>query len=437
MSAPSNKPRDIKNLKARLGRTITPGQAGSSPSFPPGAGIPPGAGGFPTPPVGSVPPPAVPGTSPGSLRAPGSFPGGIQAPPFARPAAAAPGQVSNRPPGAAPARAAARTDPFGAAPGVAMETKKVRLVIDDSAVKDDEIGRKAGGKAVMLVCIGVALGLAAGFGVGSTSDKRHQYSMAVQDGKEIYTKIQEVSKNVEQAKGALKRAVEASTGGPGRKATVDYAALEELVALKRPFSANEFHRRLYRAFGDGVVDDLFDFYNNVNLLWDGFTGIGARTSGQAKRDALNKSAIATDGLLNTEYGVVLTKSGDMFGGALVFLTIPTEQPEETKDKGKGKDKGKDKDAEEDSGPKVKVSSVQGGQEVERTIYQGQDGVSEDYEKYVLMLDKMRSRNILGESANLFGKYRGELMELNARMDKASETQGRLLKSLGQVAALDK
>jgi hypothetical protein len=36
---------------------------------------------------------------------------------------------------------------------------------------------------------------------------------------------------------------------------------------------------------------------------------------------------------------------------------------------------------------------------------------------------------------VFGKYRADVMELSARMDKAGETQGRLLKSLGQVAAL--
>ncbi len=441
MSAPSNKPRDIKNLKARLGRTITPGTAGT-PSVPPGAGLPPGLGGsgigggaFPTPGVGSVPPPTIRSSSPGSIPAPGSFPSGIQAPPFARPMAS---QPSNRPQAQAPAAAAGapRMDPFGsnAPAGALPQTRKVTLVIDDSAVKDDEIGRRSAGKTMALVGVGLLLGLAAGFGVGNTTDKRHQYAMAVQDGKDIYAKVQAVSKDVEEAKAALKSAVDASTGGPGRKATIDYSSIEKLVAMKRPFSANEFHRRLYRAFGDGVVDDLFDYYNNVNLLWDGFSALGAKTTGAAKRDTLNKSAAATDGLLNTDYGVVFSKNGDALAGALVFLTVPTAQPaaEDTDKKGKGKGKGKGK---EDDAPKVKVSSSQGGQEVERTIYMGQDGMKDDAEKYVLMLDKVRSRTILGESANLFGKYRGDLMDLNARMDKTAETQGRLIKELGQVAAL--
>ena len=106
-------------------------------------------------------------------------------------------------------------DPFGGggAPAPQIQTKKVTLVIDDSALKEDEIGRASKGKAITLVVVGVVVGLAVGFGVGNTADKRHQYEMAVADGKAIYTKVQEVSKSVDQAKAALKRAVDASTGG--------------------------------------------------------------------------------------------------------------------------------------------------------------------------------------------------------------------------------
>ncbi|HEX7478354.1 MAG TPA: hypothetical protein VF331_11145 [Polyangiales bacterium] len=457
MATPSNKPRDIKNLKARLGRTITPGQAGSgvgsSPSFPPGGSVPPpsvrdplgGPVGGPVRGPASVPPPAMqpPRSSPGSVPAPGSFPGapgsfpgGIAAPAFATrqptPQPAARQLVpSARAPMAAPAPAA-RFDPLAAAAPSAIQTKHVTLVIDDSAVKEDEIGRKSRARSMVLVLVGILLGLAVGFGVGNTRDQRHQYSMAVADGKAIYAKIQEVSKQVEQAKGLVKQVVEASTGGPGQKATVNYEAIESLVSLKRPFSANEFHRRLYRAFGDNVVDDLFDYYNGVNQLWDGFTALGAKTAGAQKRDALSKSAAATDGLLNTDYGVVFAKNGEALSGALVFVTIPPAKPEAA-EPDKGKKKGKaDK---EDEGVKVKVSSAQGGQEVERTVYTGQDGMKDDAEKYVLMLDKIRSRTILGESANLFGKFRGDVMELSARMDKAGEVQGRLVKELGQVASL--
>jgi hypothetical protein len=464
MATPSNKPRDIKNLKARLGRTITPGQTGTPGGFP----------GTPGPVSGSVPPPVVGGGFPGVPT--GAVQPGVPGAPFGRPGApnpgarsplaspsGAPGQTPGQLPGqstpaarqgfpGAPAAHAApsarshapgqvggqRVDPFAAAPATAVGGKRVTLVIDDSAVKDDEIGRKSRGRAIALVTTGALLGLAIGFGIGNTTDKRHQYKAAVEDGKAIYARIQAVSKTVESARDLIKRAVDASSGGPGKKAGVDFDAVEQLVAFKRPFSANEFHRRLYRAFGDGVVDDLFDYYNDVNLLWDGFTGMGAKTTGAARRDALQKSAAATDGLLNTDYGMVLTKNGEQLAGGLVFLNMvppPAGDAAAAKpDKHAGKKKG-GKDAA-DEGIKVKVSSIQGGQEVERTLFTGQNDVGEKFEKYAFVVDKVRSRTILGESANLFSKFRGDLMDLNARMDKTVEVQGRLIKGLGPIAAIN-
>lgn len=454
MVTPSNKPRDIKNLKARLGRTITPGQTGT-----PGGAFPGGApGGLP----GSVPPPLVGGGFPGAPSAGAGQPsGGLPAPassPFGRPlpapnaggrsplgntgsnplvptpnasgAPAAPAPRASNP-GAAP-----RVDPFAAASGAVAAPKRVTLVIDDSAVKDDEIGRRSRGKVLAIVIVCVLLGLGAGYGVGSTTASRGQYKMAVRDGKEIYSRIQEVQKSVETAKDLLKRAVDASSVGPGKKATVDFGAIEQLVALKRPFSANEFHRRLYRAFGNGVVDELFDYYNNINLLWDGFTSLGAKTAGQGRHDALTKSAAATDGLLNTDYGFVLAKNGEHFQAGLVFMNIPPQtaaaEPAAKPDKKAKKGaKGKvDADA-----IKVKVSSSQGGQEVERNLYTGQPDVAESFEKYAFMVDKVRSRTILGENANLFAKFRGDLMDLNSRMEKTAEVQGRLIKDLSPIAAM--
>ena len=304
------------------------------------------------------------------------------------------------------------------------------LVIDDSAVKESEIGRKSTGKAIAIAATGAIVGLAIGFGIGNTMDKRTQYSMAVRDGKEIYAKVQEVSKSVDTAKDLVKKAVEAASGGQPK---VDIASIEQLVQLKRPFSANEFHRRLYRAFGDNVVDELFDYYNNVNQLWDGFTAMGAKTAGEKKREALAKSAAAADGLVSTDYGVVLAKNGNAYAGGLVFMTVlppPPAAEEEGKRKGKGK-KGKD------AAPSItaKVASAQGGQEVERTLFTGQPEIGDSPEKFVFAIDKARSANILGESANLFAKYRADLMELNGRMEKTVEVQGRLTKDLGPIASM--
>jgi hypothetical protein len=340
---------------------------------------------------------------------------------------------------APPAHAGApRVDPFAAAAAQPVGNRRVTLVIDDSAVKEDEIGRKSRGRTIAVASTCILLGLAIGFGVGNTTDKRTQYKLAVRDGKDIYARVQDVSKNIDAARELVKKAVEVSTGGPGKKSGIDFTSIEQLVAMKRPLSANEFHRRLYRAFGDNVVDDLFDYYNNINLLWDGFTSLGAKTAGPARHEALGKSAAAADGLLNTDYGMVLSKNGDQLAGGLVFLNIVPQKPAEAAATDKADKKGKKKggkDKAADEGIKVKVSSSQGGQEVERTLYTGQDGLGESFEKYVFIVDKVRSRTILGETANLFAKFRADLMDLNARMDKTTEVQGRLTKELAPFVGM--
>lgn len=310
---------------------------------------------------------------------------------------------------------------MGAAP-VGIVEKKVKLVIDDSAVKESEIGRKGGVRNLVLVVIGLALGVVAGFGVGSTGADRKQYNMAVRDGKDIYKRIGDVSKVLETAQGHLRAAVEASQGGPGKQARVDYKAIEDLRAMERPFSAAEFSRRRYLAFPTPVVDDLFEYYNNVNLIWDKFEVLSAKIAGDRAREALDKSAKAAEELIATDYGVVLAKSGDaLIGGLVVARPKPPEAGKQPK---------------EGEPQLIMVSSRDGGREVERTLYTGQEDFAEKYDNYVVMIDKGRSMGTLGVAANLFGQLRGEIVSTQGLMDRTLEVQGRLIKELGKVAALE-
>jgi hypothetical protein len=325
------------------------------------------------------------------------------------------------------------------APGAVME-KKVRLVIDDSAVKDSEIGRKGGARNLVLVIVGAALGLVFGTFSGSTNAERKQYTMAVRDGKDIYQRISEVSKTLELARAGVHKAVEASQGGPGRTAHIDYKAVEELLAIKQPFSAGEFSRRRYLAFPTAVVDDLFEYYNNINIIWNKFQVLAGKTAGDRAREALDKSAQAADQLLSAEYGVVVTKTGDtLAGGVVVVRPKPADaaaaddaKSKDAKGKAKGKGKGKE---EEDKTPIMMVSSRDGGREVERKLFTGQPGFADKSGDYVIMIDKGHSMGTLGVGANLFGAFRGELMDTQGLMDKTLEIQGRLVKELGKVATL--
>ncbi|HEX4353516.1 MAG TPA: hypothetical protein VHZ95_11385, partial [Polyangiales bacterium] len=177
-------------------------------------------GGFPGVPV------ARPSASPtaGGLPAPGaaSSPFGralpapsssVRSPAAGHPAGAPP----QKPRASAAPSSGARVDPFAAATGVPAGDKRVTLVIDDSAVKEDEIGRKSRGRTIAMAVTFILLGLAIGFGIGNTADKRTQYRLAVRDGKDIYARINEVSKTVETARDLVKKAVDESSGGPGKK----------------------------------------------------------------------------------------------------------------------------------------------------------------------------------------------------------------------------
>jgi hypothetical protein len=404
--------------------------------MPPLGSAPPAPGGsLPPPNMGrSVPPPNM-GNPLNPLGGPmnplsgppmGGMPrnNSVPTPAFAQPRPAPHGA-----PHGAPQPRAAAASPFDIAAPVAVTERKVRLVIDDSAVKEDEIGRKSSMRGIMLVVIGAALGVAVGFMVGDTRADKKQFSMAVRDGKDIYARVSEVGQTVEAARSSLKKAVESSQGGPGKVAKVDYASIGALVALKHPFSADEFARRRYLAFPTATVDALFEYYNNINLLWKKFESLGAKTTGDTKHQALDKAAAAAEQLMASEYGLVLSKSGDMMAGGIV-LVKPKPAGEEP-----AAEEKKDKDKEEDEGTKLLVASREGGREVERTLYTGQEDMAEKYDQYVIMVDKGRSMAQLGGAANLFGELRGELMETQALMDRTAELQGRLAKELGQIAAL--
>ena len=312
--------------------------------------------------------------------------------------------------------------PFDVMPVAAVEDRKVRIVIDDTAVKDSEIGRHSNIRNGVLIGIGLLLGVVGGFGVGNTHSERTQYNLAVQDGKLIYGRISEVSKVLETARASTKTAVEASQGGPGKQAHVDYKAVGDLVALEKPFSAGEFSRRRYLAFPTSVVDDLFEYYNNVNLLWGKFAALGNRTAGTAARDALDKSAQAGDQLVSQVYGMVVTKTDNAFVGGMVVVRPKAAEG----------DKGKES---KDEAPVVLVSSRAGSREVERRVFVGQADFAEKPDNYVVVVDKARSMGLLGAGASLFGQLRADLVETQVLLDKTTEIQGRLIKELGKIAAL--
>ncbi len=404
MADAPKKPKKIKDLKARLGRTIQPSTQG-------GAIPPPGI----APPPGSVAPP------PGGVVAP---PGGVVAPP----ASVAPpfgGVAPSVSPFAPPApisqqqqaRPSSPADPFGAV-SHAPAAREVRLVIDESPVDDAEIGRKSRGKTIILVAAGLLVGLVLGAGVGSMVSDRRLYNQAVVDGKEIFGEVQTASETMTKAQRFIDAAATAARGGPGKAPAVDYQAIEALQGLEKPFAANQFSQRRYKAFTPAAVDGLFEYFNRTNQLWERFGSLAGTTLPEARRTQLNAAAEAAGQMASSQTGCVpMTVENRMFCG-LVYVDPPNiveGQPPPTK--------------------LTVRTSRRAPRGFEKEIYTGQP-LAENPDSFVILTHTQRSVGVLGEPASAFAEYQRDITQLKALMDGTIEVQGRLETELGAVARLE-
>jgi len=302
----------------------------------------------------------------------------------------------------------APADPFAAAPQPVAAAREVRLVIDDKLVSDDEIGRKSGGKFAIAAIAAAIVGVALGWFVGSTMRERQIYDLVLADAKDIYKTASGATTTVEKAQQLIDQALKAAAPAPGKAVEVDFKALEELRKLEKPFPADAFSRKYYRAFGSATVDSLFMYYNNTNILWGKLASIGAKTLSPAARENMTRAAKAAGDIANTEYGCVPFKDGDNFGCGLVSVSKNAEG---------------------------KLAVVTRGGSYAKEAYAGQDLTAKTSD-YVIMVDKGRSNEILGAQTKDFQNYARELMEAKTLADQTVEIQGRLIKELGNLAKLE-
>ena len=142
---------------------------------------------------------------------------------------------------------------------------------------------------VVAVLAVAAVSLVVSCGAETRGDQ-DQDAIAMREAKAVYENIREVSRTVDTANDLLRKAVEASSSEAGKAAKHDPGSIQQLVGLKRPSSAHAFNRRLYRVLPDSTVDDLFDYYDSINLLWDGFIALGAKTRSHPVADAVFSTA---------------------------------------------------------------------------------------------------------------------------------------------------
>jgi hypothetical protein len=309
-------------------------------------------------------------------------------------------------------KAAARAaDPFKAA-SVPPTAQEVRLVIDEKPVADAEVGRKKRFQTILLLLVGFIIGAGIGWGLGSVLKDRQLISLALADARDIYQTVQTSSDVVSQAQTLVNRAVTAARGGPGKKSEVDYEAIESIRALEKPFDAGTFNRKRYSAFQPQTVDDLFEYYNNVNILWERFERLANRTLPEARRAALNQALEATENVAQP-IGCVPRLVEQRYVCGMVFVG-----PKEDGD-----------------GTTVMVRSQRRSpREFEKTVFDGdQELTAETADSFVILVDPSISGGVFGEGASEFAQYLADIQAIKALMERTIEIQGRLTQSLGRIA----
>jgi hypothetical protein len=337
-----------------------------------------------------------------ALSGPGRGVGVPPADPFAAPAN--PFAPPSGPPApSAGMRASMPADPFSAAAPPAAAPREVRLVIDDkTAVDDAEIGKKSGGKFAAVAVVAALAGVLAGWFVGSTWRERQLYDLVLADAKDLYGAVSTASPKVEEAKSLIDKLARSG-------ANIDFKAIEDLRKLEKPFPADVFSRKHYRALESATVDQLFQYYNNTNLLWAKIAVISAKSLSPNAREALTKSATTAGELQGKDYGCIPYKTDKEFGCGLVTFTPAADG-------------------------KVSVSTRTGP--IEKELFVGQD-LSAKTSDYVIAVSKARSGDILVGATSQFNSFVRDLIEAKTLADQTVEMQGRLTQQLGQVASLKK
>lgn len=392
MADQPKKRRNIKDLKARLGKTIAPQKGGEGGAVPP-PNLGQGGGG-----EGPVPPPGNVGQGGGA-----AFPGAdVAPPPFLRKKKAK----------------KKASDPFAAGEaGEGGGPREVRLVVDDKPVEDSEVGRVQRFRTILIAVVVALVAVGVGYGAGSTNAGREQYNIAVNDGKEIFQKVRTASDEVQKARRHVDAAVSAAKGGPGKTPAVAYDAIEGLRAMKKPFTATDFARKRYQLFKPATVDALFEYYNNVNMLWEKFSSLAATTLPKQRRAVLNKAAEAADDMATMQTGCVPDMVDEQLACGLVYVH-PREEGDELKP------------------GEINVSLTPSGRTFPKKVFTGGEIEGDGAKDYVILTDKKRSLGVLGSRANEFAEYQRDLLEIKQLMDKTMENQGRLERELGEVASLE-
>lgn len=376
-------PRKLKDLKARLGRTVQPG---GKP-----AGAPGGDAGAPHAGDGPVPPPAhiAPKKS--------VFGSSVVAPPFLQ------------------KKKKASDDPFAASDEAPAGPREVRLVIDDSAVAESEVGKQARRGLILAIAVSAFISIIVGYGVGSSMGGRRQHNSAIQAANRIHEAVKSAEGPLNEVQSLVDKAMGAVRGGAGKKPRVDYESVAALRGIANPFETSNFSQENYTQFNPNATDALFTFYMKTKELFQHIGVIAART--QNRREELEQAAEAANSLTTDQTGCVPIIENQRILCGLVYVDPP-------------------KTAEGQAPSNMlTVRATKGGRAAEREIYTGQS-IIENPDKFVILTKTAGSIGVLGQRASAFAEYSRDLASIKETLDGIFEARGRLRTELDQIRALD-
>ncbi len=379
--------RKVKDLKARLGRTLQPAVKAGGPGM--DVAAPPSAGDdAPVPPPANIAPTkSVLGSS-------------VVVPPFLQ----------------KKQKKKASDDPFAAGEAAPAGPREVRLVIDDSAVAESEVGKAARRGLIMAVAVSAFVSIIVGYGVGSSMGSRRLHNAAIQAATRIHEAVQSAEGPLNQVQSLVEKAMLAARGGPGKAPRVDYEAIQALRGIANPFETRRFSQENYTQFNPNATDALFTFYMKTKELFELNRVTAARTAN--RRQELETAAAAANSLTTDQTGCVPVIENQRILCGLVYVDPP--QPAA---------------AGQAPSNMLTVRATKGGRGAEREIYTGQS-IIENPDKYVILTNTGASVGVLGQRASAFGEYSRDLAHLKETLDAIFEARGRLRGELDRIRALD-
>jgi len=358
MAEEENQPRKMKDLKARLGRTIAPSTM-SGPVAPPGA-----------------PTQAPPGIAPPSFL------------------------TANK----------EEEDPFAAS--AAAQSAGAQVVFDESAALEiQEKGKQERTKAVIITAAVTALiAIGIGYAIGGVASQRDRFKSAIATSEEIYQSVDAAQAPLDEAYELISRIT--------RKAAeheIDFEALETLRAMPNPFQAEAFAGKDYLLFNAQAVDSLFAFNREAAAVFtqiSRFSQNALSANGRARLEA----AVAADknmkaardsefakgfGWMEHQIGCRPQTKGPVPRCELVYVDNPplNEQGNQV------------------TSAKVKAGPNPRSRPYEANLYTGSDDLAKNLEDYIILIDNEKSLGVLGEKASAFTEFVREANRIRTALEE--------------------